>query len=68
MEAVDLGVMWKHLNCEIKGLGRIILQVTWHANVTQDDVEPHLTCHVSPRFRLFIDPMCPIEHATCHPL
>jgi hypothetical protein len=31
-------------------------------------VDPHLTCHVSPGFICFADPIGPLTRDTCHPL
>jgi hypothetical protein len=43
-------------------------RVTWYADITQGDVDPHLTCHVSPGFVCFADPIGPLTRDMCHPL
>jgi hypothetical protein len=38
----------------------VISGVTWHDDVTRGDVDPCSTCHVSPRFVIFMESMCPL--------
>jgi hypothetical protein len=41
--------------------------VTWCSDITQGDMDPSLTCHMSPRFMCITYPIGPLERNTCHP-
>jgi hypothetical protein len=51
-----------------EGLEGCQSEVMGHADVTQGDVDPRLTCHVSPGFVCFAYPIDPLTRDTCHPL
>jgi hypothetical protein len=41
--------------------------MTWCSDVTQGDVDPRLTCRVSPKFVCITYPIGPLERNMCHP-
>jgi len=48
--------------------GKLSSKMTWHPDVIQGDVDPHLACHMSPRFGRFTYPLCILNHDTCQSL